>query len=262
MISTYLIPLLLLLTIAYLLWVLVKVHANAKAIDSPDAIIQELHGLRVAIGNLRKSMESGHRDTVSSVVMSQDEGFRRLIDDSLKRADSNARIQDHLVRILGEQAQRFSEIEAILGAIRDQASNADQQLRRFQDGYHWTINKSLILGVLRVLDETCERIEEERNSDNVSAADALEFVREHLDILLGNEGIVALEPTIGETYAQHRATAKAVAIPTDEPSKDATIAKVLRPGYVCDTGATPLPLVRPAQVVVFRYQEAKLETLS
>src|SRR6056297_2620208 len=132
-ISTYLLPVLLLGTIAYLLRVLAKIHANAKSIDSPDSIIQQLKTVQAELATLRRATETGHRETVSSVIRLQDEGFRKLVDDSLKRSETSAGIQGNLARLFGEQATRFAEIEAILGAIREQASNADQQLRRFQD---------------------------------------------------------------------------------------------------------------------------------
>lgn len=255
MVVFYTLSVLLFLTITYLVFVLAKVHANARVIDSPDSIIKELRGLRSAFGTLDKSIKSGHQETVRSVIKLQDDAFQRLVNDSLKRSESNALVQDHLVRILGRQGERFSEIEAILDALRNQSSNADDQLRRFQEGYHWTINKSLILGILRVLDEVYELIEEARAPEDGKASEALELVREHLEVLLENEGVVVYEPPIGESYAQHRAMAKAVSDPTDDRAKNNTIARIIRPGYVSDTGAAPPPLIRPAQVAVFQYQE-------
>ena len=257
--STYVIPLLLLVTIAYLLKVVAKVHRNAKSIDSPDSLIQELHKLRADLERLRKTTEARHRESVTSLVKLNQEGFEKLLNDSLKRSETNTRIQENLVRLLGEQASRFSEIEAILGALRDQASNADRQLRRYQEGYHWTINKSLILGILRTLDEIDDRLEVERAAGNLSAPEALDFIKDHLEILLSNEGVSAVEPPVGADYAQYRKTATAVPVPTEDRHQNNLIASVIRPGFICETGAEPPPLIRPAEVGVFQHQAQQNE---
>ena len=259
--STYVIPLLLLATIAYLLKVVVKVHRNAKLIDSPDSLIQELHKLRADLERLRKTTEARHRESVTSLVKLNQESFEELLNDSLKRSETNTRIQDNLVRLIGEQASRFSEIEAILGALRDQASNADRQLRRFQDGYHWTINKSLILGILRTIDEICDQLEAARALGDGPTTDALNLIKDHLEILLSNEGVAALEPPVGADYAQYRKTATAVPVPTQDSNQNNRIANVIRPGFICETGAEPPPLIRPAEVGVFQHQAQRDEVV-
>ena len=259
--STYVMPLLLLVTIAYLLKVIVKVHGNAKSIDSPDSIIQELRNLRADLERLRKTTEVRHRESVTSLVNLNQEGFEKLLNDSLKRSETNTRIQENLVRLIGEQASRFSEIEAILGALRDQASNADRQLRRFQDGYHWTINKSLILGILRTLDEIGDQLEAARAEGNGPSFDALNLIKDHLDILLSNEGVTAIEPPVGADYAQYRKTATAVPVPTQDRNQNNQIANVIRPGFICETGAESPPLIRPAEVGVFQYQARQDEVV-
>lgn len=253
-ISTYVIPLLLLGTIAYLLRVVAKVHRNAKVIDSPDSLIQELQRLRSDFEKLRKSSEARHREAINSLLKVNQEGFEKLLDDSLKRSETNARVQENLVRLLGEQASRFSEIDAILGALRDQASNADRQLRRFQDGYHWTINKSLILGILRILDEIRDQLEVAQAASNGSSIEALDLIKDHLEILLSNEGVVPFEPPVGGKYSEYRKTATAVPVTTYDQDQTDRIARVIRPGFICETGAEPAPLIRPAEVGVFQHQ--------
>lgn len=157
------------------------------------------------------------------------------------------------MRLLGEQSSRFSEIEAILAALRDQASNADRQLRRFQDGYHWTINKSLILGLLRILDEIRDQLEAEPVVGNAAVTDALNLIKDHVEILLSNEGVTVFEPPVGDDYAQHRKTATAVPVPTQDSNQNNRIASVIKPGFICETGAEPPPLIRPAEVGVFQH---------
>lgn len=260
-ISTYVIPLLLLGTIAYLLKVVAKVHRNAKVIDSPDSLNQELQKLRGEVEKLRKTSEARHREAINSLLKVNQEGFEKLLDDSLKRSETTARVQDNLVRLFGEQASRFAEIDAILGALRDQASNADRQLRRFQDGYHWTINKSLILGILRALDEIREQMELAQASGNDSSTESLDLIKDHLEILLSNEGVVSFEPPLGGKYSEYRKTATAIPVSTHDQEQNDRIASLIRPGFICETGAEPPPLIRPAEVGVFQYQARQDEVV-
>jgi molecular chaperone GrpE (heat shock protein) len=237
----------------YLLWVLIKVHGNAKTIDSPENINRELDDIRAEINRLTKKIHLTHEQTINQVVKLHDDAFHKLHDDSLKRSEQLARAQEHVVRIFGDQAAKFAELEAVLSAIRDQASHTDQQLRRFQDGYHRKINEALVLGIIRLLDTITEEEEILRDCSDPATINALQLMRDHLEVLLTNEGVEPIFPELHGDISDYRATAKSRPLMTTNQAEHNKIARVVRPGYRVDTGTDVKPFIRHAEVEVFKF---------
>lgn len=258
-ISTYVFPLLFLGVLIYLLWVLMRVHGNARVIDSSDNINRDLRDIRAEIDRLAKKMHLNHQETIDQVVKLHGEAFQKLSDDSLKRSDQLARSQEHVVRIFGEQAAKFAELEAVLSAIRDQASHSDQQLRRFQDGYHRKINEALILGIIRLLDTITDERERLKDCNDPTVNSALQLMQDHLEVLLSNEGIEPIIPQVNEDASQYRSEAKSRATPTANESDRNKIARVIRPGYFADTGTEVRRVIRPAEIEVFKVVNEQAE---
>lgn len=256
----YLIPLVFLAALVYALLVMAKVHANARSVDAPDAILNELRVQQGELARTRAAVDKLHHQAVSAVIKAQDEGYRRLIDDSVKRSELNEKTQVQLIKILAEQSARFAEIEAVLNALRTHASNADQQIRRFQEGYNYSVNKVLILGIIRTIDEIEDEVQATSHGELLYDGVA-GLALGHLEVLLANEFIVPIVPAEGEEYSKWRQYAKARPIATDRPDLHNRIARVTRRGYRSDTGADQEdgqgsgtgPMIRIAEVEVYQF---------
>lgn len=186
--------------------------------------------------------------------------------DSLRRemAEFAGTISEESVRITGEAGkvsagaaaagEALSGVSAEVAALREHVARQQVQLRRWQEGYDWQVLRRVCSRLLRVADD----LERKAADSEGETADALSVAREHILIVLEDEGIEELRLTPGQEYAGMEKVAKVVGRPAAPgPDMAGRVAEVLSPGFIRVDGDGTARVLRPARVTVHGEAEGK-----
>jgi|GEM_PF-5414781 len=186
--------------------------------------------------------------------------------DSMRRemARLAGMISEESVRITGEAGkvgaaaaaadEALSGVSAEVAALREHVARQQVQLRRWQEGYDWQVQRRVCSRLLRVADD----LERTAADSEEKTADALSVARDHILIVLEDEGIEELRPCPGQAYAGLEKVAKVVGRPAaSEPDMAGTVAEVLSPGYTRVDGDGIVRVLRPARITVYGAAEGR-----
>ena len=145
----------------------------------------------------------------------------------------------------------LTELTQEMSAIREFASQQQDQVRRLQDGYDWNIIKRFCIRFIRCvdnLDTRIERLEKEKQETM-----ALEDVRDELVFALESSGVEQFEPEVETDYKGNEKTVEAVKTrqKTTNAKLKGKIAKVVRPGYQYVVSDNDVKIVRCSQVKLY-----------
>lgn len=186
--------------------------------------------------------------------------------DSLRRemVEFAGMISEESVRITGEAGkvsagaaaagETLSGVSAEVAALREHVARQQVQLRRWQEGYDWQVLRRVCGRLVRVADD----LERTAAGSEGETADALLVARDHILIVLEDEGIEEFRPGPGQEYAGMEKVAKVVGRPAaPEPDMAGTVAEVLSPGFTRVDGDGTVRVVRPARVAVYGEAEGR-----
>lgn len=162
-------------------------------------------------------------------------------------ADIDA-LADHIGSLEAKLEAAERRADELLGVSKRQAEMADQlhaETQRLRDGEIAQAVAPLIRNAARIADELSHMLKERPDDPD------LEHVAKRLGELLHDAGVTSVVPVAGDPF-DPRAHQAAGAAPTEDETLDRCVAEVRRPGLVRDDGR----LIRPAEVVVHRYQGA------
>ena len=162
-------------------------------------------------------------------------------------AETSVQVQKRLVEILGDNSKSVGDIDAQISALRQHTAEQQALLSKFQQGYDYSVNKVLILGLVRAIESMDERLDE---LGNLEASALVTEFKDNILITLESQNVDQFAPEAGASYKDHIKIAKASPVPTDDSSLVGTIASVVKPGYAHVGGDSP-KVIRPAEVGVY-----------
>ena len=230
-----------------LLFATIKFYRNAKTIDSPENIMASIAKLDKAILGQKSSLAKLESRLLTDTERLYNEGFQQLQSNVHRLAETSIQVQKRLLDILGENNKSMAEIDAQITALRQHTSEQQALLNKFQQGYDYSVNKTLILGLIRAIENMDERIASLIDPDAIAA---IEEAKDNILVTLESQNVDQFAPAIGDDYKEHMKIAKATRQATDDPGNVGKIASVLSPGYVYAGGETT-KVIRPAQVAVY-----------
>lgn len=170
-----------------------------------------------------------------------------VVDDS---ADGRLPAESALAQMRDELTQRLDELQKALvrtTALQEHHAAMVQKLhaenQSLRQGELTQAMKPFILDVARLHDDV-ERVIRSAGDELAKAAPIPEFILDVLD----RHGVTQVRPSAGDPFDPKVHQGLKVASTSDE-SLDGRVQSVIRPGFIRDGEH----LVRPAQVVVFRY---------
>lgn len=147
----------------------------------------------------------------------------------------------------------LTELTEEVSAIRQYATQQQDQMRKLQDGYDWMLIRRFCMRIIRCIDNISDRIEQLNAKSSESQPHTLEDIRDELIFALESSGVEAYSPDVGASYKGLERYAEAVheRQSNDQPERSATIARVLRPGYQYLISENEIKIVRCAQVQLY-----------
>ncbi|MBN2454987.1 MAG: nucleotide exchange factor GrpE [Sedimentisphaerales bacterium] len=156
------------------------------------------------------------------------------------------------------------ELTEQVSAIREYAADQQDQVRKLQDGYDWSIIRKFCLRVIRCIDNIDSRIEKlselardsntkAENLKNDMTIAHLNEVKDELIFTLESSGIERYEPKYMSDYRGQEKTAEVLKSREncDDSKQRGKIAKVARAGYRYVIDDETARIIRPAQVRLF-----------
>lgn len=235
------------LSFLVLLFATIKFYKNARVIDSPENITASLSKLEKSIARQNSTQAKYEARILSNVERLFDEGFRQLHSDVNRLVETSIQVQKRLLEILGDNNKNIAEIDAQISALRQHSAEQQALLSRFQQGYDYTINKGLISGLIRTVENIDERAALLSDSHSLSVINEM---KDNLLIALESQNVDQFNPPVGDMYSEHVKVSQAIGEVTSDPEKNGTIASVLAAGYVYTGSETPR-VVKPAKVAVY-----------
>jgi molecular chaperone GrpE (heat shock protein) len=147
----------------------------------------------------------------------------------------------------------LTELTEEVSAIRQFASQQQDQVRKLQDGYDWMLIRRFCMRIIHCIDNITNRIEQLNRQPQESNPHTLEDIRDELIFALESSGVEPFEPDIGAAYKGLERYAEAVGQRelNSRPERSGTIARVLRPGYQYLINEEDVKIVRCAQVQLY-----------
>jgi molecular chaperone GrpE (heat shock protein) len=160
----------------------------------------------------------------------------KAAEESLKRSDSTT-----------------ADLLAQVSSLRDYVAKQQNLVKRYQDGYDWTVLKNFTQRIIRCIDDA----EKRKNATSLSDAHRqdLEIICDQLVFALDGSGIEQFVPGTGISYAGQEKIAEVVGKdPLDHGGKPGYISQVISPGYYYYISDEQKKLIRPAKVRLFEKQ--------
>lgn len=219
-----------------------KAHSNAHAqlqkhIDKRFAAVQ-----RDLAGAMTSAEKAQHRLG------------ERLLDQGAEQNQRTESIHKAMQTQVFSLAQQINDVNTQLAALREYTVKQQEQARRLQDGYDWSIVKNLCRRIIQCIDDMDRRLQAICESE--AGGDDLAMFRDELIFTLDGSGIERFAPEVGQEYRGLESTVEVVGKqPGTSPEQVGRIAEVVRSGYRCYIDPETTRLVRPAQVKVFARAE-------
>lgn len=148
--------------------------------------------------------------------------------------------------------KELTELTEEVSAIRQFASQQQDQMRKLQDGYDWSIIRRFCLRIIRSIDNIDDRVARLKEQGD-EAADYLEDIRDELVFALEASGIEQFRPDLNIPFKGLEKYAEAVRerVFTEDENLIGCIAEVARPGYQYLVNDEDVKIVRCAQVKLY-----------
>ena len=197
--------------------------------------------LLIFLNNLTKKIRSGDGLNIVQFPVETDKRITDLIENLKNFAGSiDQSVNQDIKKIFLELNERLKTFENV-------ANESKEELKKYKEGLHINIHKSLLLSII----ETLEFIESQLKQNNNSNSD-LQIIRDKLDIILTNNSIEKFLPEIGKNILElNNCEPSSQTDQTNEDSKVNTISRVLSPGYVYQASEDKKIILKKSIVIVF-----------
>ncbi len=152
--------------------------------------------------------------------------------------------------------KELTELTEEVSAIRQFASQQQDQMRKLQDGYDWMIIRRFCLRIIRSIDNIDDRVIR-LQANGEDAAEYLEDIRDELVFALEASGIEQFGPDLQVSFKGLEKYAEAVRerVFTEDTELVGCIAEVARPGYQYLVNDEDVKIVRCAQVKLYESKQ-------
>ena len=194
--------------------------------------------------------------------------LRNLINDTKGQIDGiNGLLQTELekqnleilasLRSAGDCAKRSDNSAADLlsqvSSLRDYLAKQQNMVKRFQDGYDWTVLKNFCQRIIRCIDDVEKRMNGSKEATDDHRLD-LEMIYDQLVFALDGSGIEQFKPEIDIPYSGQEKIAEVVGKDPYKKGVPGHISKVVNPGYIYYISDEHQKLIRPAKVRLYEKQ--------
>ena len=155
----------------------------------------------------------------------------------------NEMLKSHLEDV----SNNIRTMKAEVNAVKELTLLKEDKIRRYEEGYDQKVIKNFRQEFFKIL----HYIEMEKMKDD---SKALAEVFVDLELLLEDVGIEKINIDVGQKYDENaKMAAIKETIPTDSIEKDGIIAEVLRDGYYIQIADGNIKVLRPSEIVTYKY---------
>lgn len=163
-----------------------------------------------------------------------------------------------LNKLLTEMREELNLMRNEVEAAKMLSIEKEEKIKRYEEGYDQKVIKNFRQELFKIL----HYIEQEKKKNH---SDALIEVHEDLELLLEDVGIEKINIEIGNKYdGNTKVAAIKEVIMTDNIEQDGIIADVLRDGYFIQIANEKEKVLRPSELIIYKYNnkedEVKLDS--
>jgi len=146
-----------------------------------------------------------------------------------------------------------ADLLAQVSSLREYTAKQQNLVKRYQDGYDWTVLSNFAKRIIRCIDDIEKRMSVDDLSD--SHRQDLEIICDQFVFALDGSGIIQFRPETGTPYAGQEKIAEVVGKdPLDEGFEPGQISHVACAGYYYYMNDEQQKLIRPAKVRLYEKQ--------
>lgn len=228
-------------------------QATPPAAPVPESTMDILLRLTSSLNKVERRFER-MSDGIEHNLTRALEDNRAYVNQSIERLSLQIRENGEQDKVSHQtNSQGLKDIASALNTIRDYTAEKNKELRRYKDGYDFSLLRNFSKRMIQAVDELEERISDYAKGDSdTKLASELEFACETVVMALDSQGIERFEPEVGQPLDTESGTMEAVGkSPTESVDLHGKIAQVIRPGYQIYQEGGEHKLIRPAQVQVY-----------
>ena len=167
----------------------------------------------------------------------------------------NKLISSDLNKILSDVNSQIIKLSEQVQSFRSLAEERGDEIKRYKDGYNFSISKSFMLGIIEninYIDKNLER-EEIKNSD---LSRFLEASKDKLELLLLSQGVEKYSPEINKPITEVDGCKAVDTILTNDNEIVNQIHSVVKEGLKLQITNTEMKIISEAEVIVYKKEES------
>ena len=167
----------------------------------------------------------------------------------------NKLISSDLNKILSDVNSQIIKLSEQVQSFRSLAEERGDEIKRYKDGYNFSISKSFMLGIIEninYIDKNLER-EEIKNSD---LSRFLEASKDKLELLLLSQGVEKYSPEINKPITEIDGCKAVDTILTNDNEIVNQIHSVVKEGLKLQITNTEMKIISEAEVIVYKKEES------
>ena len=167
----------------------------------------------------------------------------------------NKLISSDLNKILSDVNSQIIKLSEQVQSFRSLAEERGDEIKRYKDGYNFSISKSFMLGIIEninYIDKNLE-IEEIKNSD---LSRFLEASKDKLELLLLSQGVEKYSPEINKPITEIDGCKAVDTILTNDNEIVNQIHSVVKEGLKLQITNTEMKIISEAEVIVYKKEES------
>lgn len=215
---------------------------------NPDLLIHlttNLHKLEQRLSRLTKYIEQTLTSSLKAQINTADKGYERLallLRENGERSSHSQRASE----------QGLQSIGAAINAIRDYTIEKNAELRRYKDGYDYTLLRNFSIRMIQAIEEIEEQLEMAvKEGCEAELQTKLRHACEGVIMALDSQGIERFEPEIGAELDLNSGKMEPIGKQiTDLDANHNKICKVVRAGYRLFQESGEHKIIQPAHVVI------------
>ena len=167
----------------------------------------------------------------------------------------NKLISSDLNKILSDVNSQIIKLSEQVQSFRSLAEERGDEIKRYKDGYNFSISKSFMLGIIEninYIDKNLER-EEIKNSD---LSRFLEASKDKLELLLLSQGVEKYSPEINKPITEIDGCKAVDTILTNDNEIVNHIHSVVKEGLKLQITNAEMKIISEAEVIVYKKEES------
>ena len=171
-----------------------------------------------------------------------------------KIEDQNKELISDVNKILSEINNQISSLNEQVQSFRSLVEERAIELKRYKDGYNFSITKSFVMGLI----DNIKYIEKNLERDDIKNSDFARFLeasKDKLDLLLAGQGVEYYIPKTGIPITEVDGCKAVETMNTENDENVNLIHSILKPGYKIQLNSNETKIIYEAEVIVFKKEE-------